>query len=275
MGRSRESDSRDRPIGGVGRWRGERRTAELAWLAALALAGPIALGALRRGSPPADPLYSLDRDPGNGRNAEAPDRAGRPRPLRAAAARRSPAVAGDGRRPRRRRPRLRLPAPPLGARHRRRRARARSPSPCSPAPGLAIIARYTMLAGGDPLDLRRRSPCSAGGCSSRGHPWRRAWQVFAGLVALMFLVWLPNQWDLDSTASTPTSPTRARSRATSPTSSTRGAFEPLCGPIAVPNHRAVPRLAFGLDVEPTDDRQRQRGAAAADAATSSTRPAHS
>ena len=30
-----------------------------------------------------------------------------------------------------------------------------------------------------------------------------------------------------------------------------GAFEPLCGKIAVPNHRAVPRLAFGLDVKPT------------------------
>ncbi len=28
--------------------------------------------------------------------------------------------------------------------------------------------------------------------------------------------------------------------------------EPLCGPIAVPNHRAVPRLAFGLDVKPTE-----------------------
>ena len=26
-----------------------------------------------------------------------------------------------------------------------------------------------------------------------------------------------------------------------------GAFRHLCGPIAVPNHRAVPRLAFGLD----------------------------
>ena len=30
-----------------------------------------------------------------------------------------------------------------------------------------------------------------------------------------------------------------------------GAFEPLCGKVAVPNHRAVPRLAFGLDVRPT------------------------
>ena len=49
-----------------------------------------------------------------------------------------------------------------------------------------------------------------------------------------------------------------------------GAFEPLCGPIAVPNHRAVPRLAFGLDVKPTADRQRQRGARAPAAATSST-----
>jgi hypothetical protein len=30
-----------------------------------------------------------------------------------------------------------------------------------------------------------------------------------------------------------------------------GAFEPLCGKVAVPNHRAVPRLAFGLEVKPT------------------------
>ncbi|HEX2708185.1 MAG TPA: hypothetical protein VHM66_09290, partial [Solirubrobacterales bacterium] len=30
-----------------------------------------------------------------------------------------------------------------------------------------------------------------------------------------------------------------------------GAFEPLCGQVAVPNHRAVPRLAFGLEVKPT------------------------
>ena len=66
-------------------------------------------------------------------------------------------------------------------------------------------------------DLRRRSPCSAGACSSAGHPWRRRWQAFAGVVALMFVLWLPNQWDLDSTRSTPTSPTRARSSATSPT----------------------------------------------------------
>ena len=32
-----------------------------------------------------------------------------------------------------------------------------------------------------------------------------------------------------------------------------GAFaKPLCGPIAVPNHRAVPRLAFSLDIRPTE-----------------------
>ena len=30
-----------------------------------------------------------------------------------------------------------------------------------------------------------------------------------------------------------------------------GAFKPLCGPVAVPNHRAIPRLAFGLEVKPT------------------------
>jgi hypothetical protein len=30
------------------------------------------------------------------------------------------------------------------------------------------------------------------------------------------------------------------------------AFDFFCGKIVVPNHRAVPRLAFGLDIKPTE-----------------------
>jgi hypothetical protein len=115
--------------------------------------------------------------------------------------------------------------------------------------GLAILPRYTMLAaailaifaGVGLLGWRLLEP---------GHPWRRRWQVFAALVLAMFLVWLPNQWDLDSRVDTDlTNQARIESDLTDLVDA--GAFEPLCGQIAVPNHRAVPRLAFGLDVKPT------------------------
>lgn len=115
--------------------------------------------------------------------------------------------------------------------------------------GLAILPRYTMLAaailaifvGVALLGWRLLEP---------GHPWRRAWQVFAALVALMFLIWLPNQWDLDSRVDTDLT-NQARIEGDLSDLVDAGAFEPLCGKIAVPNHRAVPRLAFGLDIRPT------------------------
>ncbi len=117
------------------------------------------------------------------------------------------------------------------------------------AAGLAIIARYTMLAGAllaifaavGLLGWRLLEP---------GHPWRRRWQLFAGLVLAMFVVWLPNQWDLDSTVDTDlTNQGRIENDLTDLVDA--GAFEPLCGKIAVPNHRAIPRLAFGLEIKPT------------------------
>jgi hypothetical protein len=82
------------------------------------------------------------------------------------------------------------------------------------------------------------------------HRWRRRWQVFAGLLVLMFLVWLPNQWDLDSTVHRDLSNQGTIERDLTDLVDA-GAFEPLCGKVAVPNHRAVPRLAFGLEVKPT------------------------
>ncbi len=84
-----------------------------------------------------------------------------------------------------------------------------------------------------------------------GHPWRRGWQVFAGVVALMFVLWLPNQWDLDSTVHRDLSNQGEIERDLSDLVDSGAFAEPLCGPIAVPNHRAIPRLAFGLDVKPT------------------------
>jgi hypothetical protein len=115
--------------------------------------------------------------------------------------------------------------------------------------GLAIIARYTMLAGAmlaifvavGLLGWRLLEP---------EHAWRRPWQLFAGIVALMFVLWLPNQWDLDSTVHRDLSNQGTIERDLTDLVDA-GAFQPLCGPVVVPNHRAIPRLAFGLEVKPT------------------------
>ncbi len=115
--------------------------------------------------------------------------------------------------------------------------------------GLAIIPRYTMLAA-SVLAIFVALALLGWRLLAADHPWRRRWQLFAGLVALMFVVWLPNQWRLDSRVDTDlTNQARIESNLTDLVDV--GAFEPLCGPIAVPNHRAIPRLAFGLDVKPT------------------------
>jgi hypothetical protein len=116
--------------------------------------------------------------------------------------------------------------------------------------GLAILPRYTMLAAAilaifvavGLLGWRLLEP---------GHPWRRRWQVFAAIVLAMFLLWLPNQWDLDSKVDTDLT-NQARIERDLSDLVDAGAFEPLCGKVAVPNHRAVPRLAFGLDEKPTE-----------------------
>jgi hypothetical protein len=67
----------------------------------------------------------------------------------------------------------------------------------------------------------------------------------------MFVAWLPNQWGLDSRVDTDLT-NQARIEADLTDLVDAGAFEPLCGKVAVPNHRAIPRLAFGLDVKPTE-----------------------
>ncbi len=118
------------------------------------------------------------------------------------------------------------------------------------AAGLAIIARYTML-GGAILAIFVAVGLLGWRLLEAGHPWRRRWQVFAGVVVLMFVLWLPNQWDLDSTVHSDLADQGKIERDLSELADSGAFAEPLCGPVAVPNHRAIPRLAFNLDVEPT------------------------
>ncbi len=116
--------------------------------------------------------------------------------------------------------------------------------------GLAIIARYAMPATAV-LAIFVALALLGWRLLEPGHPWRRPWQAFAAVVALMFVLWLPNQWDLDSTVHRDLSNQGTIERDLTDLVDA-GAFEPLCGPIAVPNHRAIPRLAFGLDIRPTE-----------------------
>jgi hypothetical protein len=115
--------------------------------------------------------------------------------------------------------------------------------------GLAIIARYTMLASAV-LAIFVALGLLGWRLLESGHPWRRRWQAFAGVVALMFVLWLPNQWNLDSTVHRDLSNQGMIERDLSDLANS-GAFDPPCGPISVPNHRAIPRLSFDLEIRPS------------------------
>jgi hypothetical protein len=117
------------------------------------------------------------------------------------------------------------------------------------AAGLAIIARYTMLAGAV-LAIFVAVALLGWRLVEKGHPWRRAWQAFAAVVALMFVAWMPNQYDLLSQVDTDLT-NQGGIESDLGDLADSGAFQPLCLPISVPNHRAVPRLAFDLEVRPS------------------------
>jgi hypothetical protein len=129
--------------------------------------------------------------------------------------------------------------------------------------GLAILARYTMLAGAV-LAIFVALGLLGWRLLERGHPWRTPWQAFAALVALMFVVWGPNQYDLLSRVDTDLT-NQGEIESDLGDLAESGGFEPLCLPISVPNHRAVPRLAFDLEVRPSrivsssEQRQPRRG----------------
>jgi hypothetical protein len=129
--------------------------------------------------------------------------------------------------------------------------------------GLAIIARYTMLAGAV-LAVFVALGLLGWRLLERGHPWRAPWQAFAALVTLMFVAWAPNQYDLLSQVDTDLT-NQGEIESDLGDLADSGAFKPLCLPISVPNHRAVPRLAFDLEVRPSrivsssEQRQPRRG----------------
>jgi len=251
-GRNRADGSRYRPIGGVGGWevgwRGERSNAELAWLAVLALLGPI-LWVLFDAITTGDPMYSLT---GTQETVETLKRKTGPvdlilyGPRALGEVMQWPGMVGA------------LGGVVLGFAFLRRRSAlgiaavvlALLGFALLACAGLAIIARYTMLASAV-LAIFVAVALLGWRLLEPGHPWRRRWQLFAGLVVAMFVIWLPNQWDLDSKVDTDLT-NQAQIEADLTDLVDAGAFEPLCGPIAVPNHRAVPRLAFGLDVKPTE-----------------------
>jgi hypothetical protein len=229
------------------RWRGERGTPEVAGLAALALAGPV-LWVLFDGITTGNFLYSLT---GTQETVETLKRQTGPvdvvlyGPRRLGEVLQWPGMVGA------------LGGVVLGFAFLRRRSAlgiaaavlALGAFALLGIAGLAIIARYTMLAGAI-LAIFVAVALLGWRLLEPGHPWRRRWQAFAGIVALMFVLWLPNQWDLDSRVDTDlTNQAGIENDLTDLVDA--GAFEPLCGKIAVPNHRAVPRLAFGLDVRPT------------------------
>lgn len=129
--------------------------------------------------------------------------------------------------------------------------------------GLAVIPRYTMLAAAI-LAVFCAAALLGWRMLDRGHPWRPRWAAFAALVAAMFVLWGPNQYDLLDDVYTDLDD-QSRVEDDLEELADSGAFEPLCLPISVPNHRAVPRLAFQLGVRPSsivsssEQRQPRRG----------------
>jgi hypothetical protein len=115
--------------------------------------------------------------------------------------------------------------------------------------GLAIIPRYTMLAAAI-LAVFAALGLLGWRLLEAGHPWRRPWQAFAAVVALMFVAWAPNQYDLLHRVDVDLT-NQSEIEGDLDDLAGSGAFEPVCLPISVPNHRAVPRLAFDLDLRPS------------------------
>ena len=251
-GRKLDTEASFRPINTVFGWevgwRGERGTTELAWLAALALGGPI-IWVLFDAITTGNPLYSLT---GTQETVESLKRQTGPvdlvlyGPRRLGEVMQWPGMIGG------------FGGLVLGIWLLPRRSAlgfaavilALLAFAFLAAAGLAIIARYTMLAGAI-LSIFFALALLGWRFLDRGNPWRLRWQIFAGIVLAMVIIWLPNQWNLDRQVHTDlTNQGKIEGDLTALVNA--GAFSPECGPIAVPNHRAVPRLAFGLEVKPTD-----------------------
>jgi hypothetical protein len=133
--------------------------------------------------------------------------------------------------------------------------------------GLAILPRYTMLAAAV-LAVFCALALLGWRLLPDEHPWRRRWQLVAGVVLVAFLAQAPQQYnylktvhnDLDEQSAI-----ESDLHELADSGAFDRAFERGCLPISVPNHRAVPRLAAWLDIRPSrivsssEQRQPSRG----------------
>ncbi|MBN8869210.1 MAG: glycosyltransferase family 39 protein [Solirubrobacterales bacterium] len=124
------------------------------------------------------------------------------------------------------------------------------------ASGLAIIPRYTMLAAAI-LFVFTAAAVLGWRLLEPGHKLRRIWQVAAAVTVALWLIWLPNQYDLLSTVDQDLSDQALVEKDLEKLVDSGAFYKPgteevRCLPISVPNHRAVPRLAFWLDIRPSE-----------------------
>jgi hypothetical protein len=124
------------------------------------------------------------------------------------------------------------------------------------ASGLAIIPRYTMLAAAI-LFIFTAAAVLGWRLLEPGHKLRRIWQVAAAVTVALWLLWLPNQYDLLSTVDQDLSDQALVEKDLEALVDSGAFYKPgteevRCLPISVPNHRAVPRLAFWLDIRPSE-----------------------
>jgi hypothetical protein len=117
--------------------------------------------------------------------------------------------------------------------------------------GLAIIPRYTMLASAL-LCIFCAVALLGWRMLAADHPWRRRWQVIAAVVALAFLVQIPQQFNYLKTVHGDLDEQSAIESDLHDIADSGAFDDQRCLPISVPNHRAVPRLAQWLDIRPSE-----------------------
>jgi hypothetical protein len=229
-------------------YHGERDRGRLAWLIALAAAGPV-LWVLSDLVTTGDPLHSLT---GTREGAETLERktglvnvvlVG---PRRLGEILREPvllgAAAGIGLAWWFERERIRLPLAAGVA--------ALAAFAILAAAGLPILARYLFL----PATLLAIA-CGAGAFGwlllERSHPWRTRWRAIGIVVLLALAAFVPKQVQRIDSLHGAIGTQREIRDDLHALADTR-AMRTRCGPIAVPNHRPVPLLALWLDRPPRE-----------------------
>jgi hypothetical protein len=115
--------------------------------------------------------------------------------------------------------------------------------------GLAVLTRY-LLPAATVLAIFCAAAVLGWTCLERGDPWRARWAVVGGLVALLLIAFIPAQVDrLDDLRGSIATQERLGDDLHDLADS--GAFDPACGPITVPDERAIPFLALWLDRRPS------------------------